>query len=151
MTRLICQRHLDNDRLKATGAITWKSWIVSETLRRTIFMVNNINTLAYRFRSLDPNYYEPLNDSLVMSLAVPGPASMWKATSEQEWEMARALAGNEGEPKPMTVPMLADKLNSAGPEGIQAYYDLQEFTQLTMACIIPPTSREEHRPPGGDF
>ncbi|CAM1500633.1 Fc.00g097950.m01.CDS01 [Cosmosporella sp. VM-42] len=92
MARYLAGTHLDQ---KAEEELTWEAWAMNETIRRTIFLINAINCLSSRVGRQDPIFYEPLDDDLLSSLALPSPTCLWKAKSSSEWRnkhLARDVA-----------------------------------------------------------
>ncbi|KAI9819113.1 MAG: hypothetical protein M1827_007269 [Pycnora praestabilis] len=143
MTRRMCQEHLKGNKSAEAEEIDWKTWLIAETLRRTVFLVNIINTLAYRSHALNQNYYEPLDDDLIHSLALPAPDVLWNACSQEEWEAAKEALGQESRTK-MTIPMVIEGLERArkspSPGGAPKLEDLQELTKLIVACSQAPAN-----------
>lgn len=108
MARIFRKNH--SRELSSGGAANWASWLVAETVRRTLFMVNIINILT----GSDENgrasyYYEPLDDDYIFSMPLPAPNDVWGARSATEWRDARERSGWSDE--------LADTLDSIkGPD-----------------------------------
>ncbi|KAF4538240.1 putative C6 finger domain protein [Lasiodiplodia theobromae] len=108
MARIFRKNH--SQELSSGGAANWASWLVAETVRRTLFMVNIINILT----GSDENgrasyYYEPLDDDYIFSMPLPAPNDVWGARSATEWRDARERSGWSDE--------LADTLDSIkGPD-----------------------------------
>lgn len=51
----------------------WEQWQLAETLRRTIHLVNVVNTLACYTAKATAQFYEPLDDELILDIAIPAP------------------------------------------------------------------------------
>ena len=96
MTRRLCQEHVEAVLSKDNNAIDWQRWTMSETLRRTTFLVDMVNELSYHTNALNPVYYESLQKSLVLDMPLPAPDSMWHACNEHEWTVARDATGWSG-------------------------------------------------------
>ncbi|KAL3462226.1 hypothetical protein BJX64DRAFT_288557 [Aspergillus heterothallicus] len=93
----------------------WRKWIVNETIRRTVFLANTINTLSYRTQKQNPYYYEALDDDSVLNMLLPAPMSVWKASSEEEWLAAKAnLNPEERSRSTMTVQTVLDQFTGQG-------------------------------------
>ena len=93
MTRRLCQEHVEAVLSKDNNVIDWQRWTMSETLRRTTFLVDMVNELSYHTNALNPVYYESLQKSLVLDMPLPAPDSMWHACNEHEWAAARDATG----------------------------------------------------------
>ncbi|KAI4251100.1 MAG: hypothetical protein LQ352_005067 [Teloschistes flavicans] len=96
MTRRLCQEHTGKVLLKDNDAISWQTWTIIETLRRTAFLVDMVNELSHHSNALNLVYYEPLDPSLILDMPLPSPDSMWRATNEDEWIAARDSSGWKG-------------------------------------------------------
>ncbi|KAJ5394603.1 uncharacterized protein N7487_012244 [Penicillium crustosum] len=68
----------------------WNQWKFMESLRRNFFFVHIINILESKTQKLNENYFEPLNDNMILRLPLPAPERMWRACSTEEWMLARA-------------------------------------------------------------
>jgi hypothetical protein len=90
----------------------WRKWLITETIRRTVFLANTINTLSYRTQKQNPYYYEALDDDSVLNMLLPAPMSVWKASSEEEWLAARGnlTPGERGRAR-MTVKMVLEQVS----------------------------------------
>lgn len=95
MARKLAQTHLRPNREPSftTLEAEWRTWYLSETVRRTLFLVNVINILSCRDSKQNSYFYEALDDALLLELPLPAPDRLWKANSAQEWVQARAAAG----------------------------------------------------------
>jgi PKD repeat protein len=92
--------------------IDWRKWLITETIRRTVFLANTINTLSYRTQKQNPYYYEALDDDSVLNMLLPAPMSVWKASSEEEWLAARGnLSPEERTRSRMTVKMVLEQVS----------------------------------------
>lgn len=135
MVRRLCQESL----YSSTGMARtreWQSWIVGETFRRIVFLVNIVNTLARRAHARNPSYYEALDEDLIFSLALPAPDSMWKACTAEEWECAkRNLGWNHRRQR--TVHMVIDRLGGGhtDEENRTWFEDFQPLSLLIIACV----------------
>lgn len=88
MTRNLCQIH--QAAIKGTEDLTedWPRWMFTESLRRNIFLVHIINVLAAKAYQLNEDFFEPLNNDLILHMPLPAPEAAWRATTEQEWRIA---------------------------------------------------------------
>jgi hypothetical protein len=131
----------------------WRKWLITETIRRTVFLANTINTLSYRTQKQNPYYYEALDDDSVLNMLLPAPMSVWKASSEEEWLAARGnLSAEERGRARMTVRMVLDQVSgqrtgtggggSGGRSGRRArdrerervnFEELDEFTRVVIS------------------
>ncbi|MCJ1367840.1 hypothetical protein MMC16_006975 [Acarospora aff. strigata] len=140
MTRRMCQVHLRSNERDRDRETAWETWMVAETLRRTVFLVNIVNTLSYRIYTQNPFYYEPLNDDLVFDIALPAPDEMWKACTAEDWEAAKSKCGVANRGK-TTVKMVLEKLGTERLDGKHAGYELFEglegLSMLIVACARP--------------
>ncbi|KAL2792990.1 hypothetical protein BJX66DRAFT_339205 [Aspergillus keveii] len=90
----------------------WRKWLITETIRRTVFLANTINTLSYRTQKQNPYYYEALDDDSVLNMLLPAPMSVWKASSEEEWLAARGnLSPEERTRSRLTVKMVLEQVS----------------------------------------
>ena len=117
-------------------ATDWQSWIIGETLRRILFLVNIVNTLARRAHARNPSYYEALDEDLIFSLALPAPDSMWKAGTAEEWECAKGNLGWDHR-RQRTVHMVIDRLGGGhtDEENRIWFEDFQPLSLLIIACV----------------
>src|ERR1051326_3163212 len=74
---------------------SWRRWILAETVRRTLFLTNIINTLSCRTTKQNPYFYETLDDNLILDMPLPAPDSLWKAKSADEWALAKRTLAAE--------------------------------------------------------
>ncbi|KAJ5167594.1 uncharacterized protein N7482_003188 [Penicillium canariense] len=81
MTRPLCKLHQ-----KALGRyeVGWSEWKFTESLRRNVFLVHIVNILAAEARTLHSDYFEPLNNAMILQMPLPGPEYMWCACSDAE-------------------------------------------------------------------
>lgn len=114
----------------------WQTWIVEETLRRILFLANIVNTLARRRHPENPSYYEALDEELIFSMPLPAPDIMWKASTAEEWEVAKTKVGKDLL-KPRTVHMVIDRLTEAhtDEENRAWFEDFQPLSLLVIACV----------------
>ena len=61
--------------------------MVTETVRRTIFLANIVNFFSNRDLGSGKQspYYEPLDDEFVMNMPLPCSHALWSARTEDEW------------------------------------------------------------------
>lgn len=91
MTSSFAASHPDVTPSADQAPNAWQSWVVSETVQRTIFLANLVNFFASR--DLDTRkqslYYQQLDQDLVLNLPLPCSQNLWIATSEEQWIKAR--------------------------------------------------------------
>ncbi|KAL4863816.1 hypothetical protein BDV12DRAFT_177030, partial [Aspergillus spectabilis] len=123
----------------------WRKWIMNETIRRTVFLANIINTLSCRTQKQNPYYYEPLDDSAVLNMILPAPSAMWKASSSEEWLAAKANLNSQDKVRSRTtVQAVLEQFTSAGDivtnrgrrgratEKVR-FEELDEFTKIVVS------------------
>ena len=150
MTRLLIRQYLQElPQSEVTREMAWRKWIVNETIRRTVFLVNAINTLSCRVQKQGANFYEALDDSLVRSMALPASEQLWKASSAEEWLAVRDQLGPEetansrltvqqvvdhfiGSPQSNNRPRASPYAHGQSMSGLQ-FSQLDDFTQLVVA------------------
>jgi hypothetical protein len=123
----------------------WRKWIMNETIRRTVFLANIINTLSCRTQKQNPYYYEPLDDSVVLNMILPAPSAMWKASSLEEWLAAKANLNPQDKVRSQTtVQAILEQFTSAGDivtnrerrgratERVR-FEELDEFTKIVVS------------------
>ncbi|KAL2856515.1 hypothetical protein BJY01DRAFT_242852 [Aspergillus pseudoustus] len=139
----------NNTTNEETESNNWRKWIVNETIRRTVFLANTINTLSYRTQKQNPYYYEALDDDAVLKMPLPAPVSVWKASSEEEWLSAKAnLSAEDRARSAMTVQMMLDQITGqaqgvvggssrGGRRGRERervnFEELDEFTRIVIS------------------
>jgi hypothetical protein len=141
MTRQLIRQHLQSATTQEGGEFDWRKWIMDETIRRTVLLVNAINTLSCRIQKQDPYYFEPLNDTLIRDMTLPAPEAVWKASSAEEWMAAKAQLGPEGMARSrLTMRQFIHQFKEAGEqaniEGCPLQYDsFDDFTRLVLATV----------------
>ncbi|KAH0498522.1 hypothetical protein TgHK011_005774 [Trichoderma gracile] len=143
MTRRLIQQHLlPPSTDEVTDEVSWRRWIMKETIRRTVFLVNTINTLSCRIQKQNPYYFEPLDDNLVRNTTLPAPESLWKASSAEEWIAAKAQLGPEEAARScLTVQQVVDQFMSENDPNDHQNHDIcrvkyeqfDAFTRLILA------------------
>ncbi|KAL7813732.1 hypothetical protein V8C26DRAFT_421547 [Trichoderma gracile] len=127
---------------EVTDEVSWRRWIMKETIRRTVFLVNTINTLSCRIQKQNPYYFEPLDDNLVRNTTLPAPESLWKASSAEEWIAAKAQLGPEEAARScLTVQQVVDQFMSENDPNDHQNHDIcrvkyeqfDAFTRLILA------------------
>ncbi|KAJ5363976.1 uncharacterized protein N7496_009689 [Penicillium cataractarum] len=126
MTRRLCKVHQKTLGGNEPG---WSEWKFAESLRRNVFFIHIINILAAEARELHYDYFEPLNDAMVLQMPLPAPEYMWRACSEEEWRVAHEYA----RPSSHTLRTLQELLDSdrAGTLNVAS---LQPLTRMILAC-----------------
>lgn len=114
----------------------WETWVVDETLRRTFYLVNIVNTLSRRFNPQNLSYYEGLDEDLILNSTLPAPDQMWKATTSEEWEAAKRKFNWDPRNQP-TVHMIISRLGDGhlDEENRVWFADLQPLSLLIIACV----------------
>ena len=117
MTRLLIRQYQESALLEHGGGgdEAWARWVLDETIRRTVLLVNSINNLSCRLRKQDPAFYEPLDEHFVRNMAMPSSPSLWKASTAIEWQLAHEKI----------------KQGSLQP----AFDDLDDFSRLAIASL----------------
>ncbi len=149
MARRLIQQYLQSASGENSEEVDWKTWIMKETIRRTVFLVNIINTLSCRIQKQDPYFFEPLDDNLVRNMALPAPESVWKASSAENWMAAKAQLGLDDIARSrLTLQQAMDRFGADGDRGDnqstarpqqiggtyrQQFDQLDEFTRLVVA------------------
>ncbi|KAK4120364.1 hypothetical protein N657DRAFT_602987 [Parathielavia appendiculata] len=143
MTRLLIRQYLqDLSPSEVNREMAWRKWIVNETIRRTVFLVNAINTLSCRVQKQGANFFEALDDDLVRNMALPASDQLWKASSAEEWLVVRDQLGpDETASGRLTVQQAIDHFFGPIQQGDSSrlrmsyaqFAQLDEFTQLVVA------------------
>jgi hypothetical protein len=145
MTRLLIRQYLQDlspSEPEVNPEMAWRKWIVNETIRRTVFLVNAINTLSCRVQKQGANFFEALDDDLVRNMALPASDQLWKASSAEEWLAVRDRLGpNETAGGKMTVQQAIDHFFGPIQQGdagrmsmaYAQFAQLDSFTQLVVA------------------
>ena len=135
MTRRLCQENLRLNFGKDENT-DWKTWVVAETLRRTVFLVNIVNTLSCRIHTQNPSYYEALDEQLILGMTLPAPDPMWRACTSEEWESAKRSL-NWSTRKPLTVKMVIDRLEEGHTNEANRdwFENFQPLSVLIIACV----------------
>lgn len=141
MTRRLAKQYLQTSTVEDGGESNWRKWLMDETIRRTVFLVNAINTLSCRVQKQDPNYFEPLDNDLIHNLALPAPEAIWKASSAEEWSLAKSqLTADDFARTKVTVRRAVDQIKNSGRSGDRGTpispleFDMfDDFTKLVIA------------------
>ncbi|KAJ5708754.1 hypothetical protein N7488_008555 [Penicillium malachiteum] len=126
MTRCLCKVH---KKAIEGNEMSWSEWKFNESLRRNVFFVNIVNILAAEARSLQYDYFEPLDDVMILKMPLPAPEGVWRACSEDEWRVARESA-HSITPTPRT---LQDLIDSSEKDTLDAS-SLQTLTRMILEC-----------------
>ncbi|POR31212.1 Uncharacterized protein TPAR_08580 [Tolypocladium paradoxum] len=154
MTRQLIRQYLQSATRtgEESEEVNWGRWIMNETIRRTVFLVNTINTLSCRIQKQNPYYFEPLDDNLVRILPLPAPEAVWKASSFEEWMAAKAqLTPEVTERSRLTLQQVIDQFSVDSDDGAfqstgrlqqprngtcrVPYEQLDGFTRLVIATV----------------
>ncbi|KAF6512918.1 hypothetical protein HZS61_007724 [Fusarium oxysporum f. sp. conglutinans] len=141
MTRRLAKQYLQTSTVKDGEESNWRKWLMDETIRRTVFLVNAINTLSCRIQKQDPNYFEPLDNDLIHNLTLPAPEVVWKASSAEEWTLAKSqLPSDDLARTKVTIRQAVDQIKNSGRLGDRAtrasqlQFDVfDDFTKLVIA------------------
>ncbi|KAF5988321.1 hypothetical protein FBULB1_1545 [Fusarium bulbicola] len=141
MTRRLAKQYLQTSTVEDGEESNWRKWLMDETIRRTVFLVNAINTLSCRVQKQDPNYFEPLNNNLIHNLTLPAPEAIWKASSAEKWTLAKSqLPADDFTRTKVTVRQAVDQIKSIGRSGDRGthvsplQFDMfDDFTKLVIA------------------
>ncbi|KAL5590227.1 hypothetical protein FOBRF1_013784 [Fusarium oxysporum] len=141
MTRRLAKQYLQTSTVKDGEESNWRKWLMDETIRRTVFLVNAINTLSCRIQKQDPNYFEPLDNDLIHNLTLPAPEVVWKASSAEEWTLAKSqLPSDDLSRTKVTIRQAVDQIKNSGRLGdrgtraSQLQFDVfDDFTKLVIA------------------
>ena len=141
MTRRLAKQYLQTSTVKDGEESNWRKWLMDETIRRTVFLVNAINTLSCRIQKQDPNYFEPLDNDLIHNLTLPAPEVVWKASSAEEWTLAKSqLPSDDLARTKVTIRQAVDQIKNSGRLGdrgtraSQLQFDVfDDFTKLVIA------------------
>lgn len=146
MTRRLSSIHSKALQIHHEDENDWNQWKFMESLRRNFFFVHIINILESKTQKLNENYFEPLNDNMILSLPLPAPERMWRACSAEEWMLARAQTlgrpispkspGNSGGSTFKTLGNVLQEVH-AGKVDIASLLPLTRMI-LASAIISPP-------------
>ncbi|CAI4214876.1 unnamed protein product [Parascedosporium putredinis] len=151
MTRRLIQEYVRSNITGDSEEVNWRKWIVNETIRRTLFLANTINTLSCKTQRQDAYYFEPLDDNLIRNMTLPAPDSLWNASSRDEWLLAKAqLNTNNGPRSRPTVQQVLTRISSDGQGGAGSsggvwgisFDEFDEFTKLIISTIRSPLAEE---------
>lgn len=135
MAGRLCQEYLQSDTSKDENS-DWDTWVIAETLRRTLFLVNIVNTLSRRTHAQNPSCYNALDESLIFNLALPAPDPMWKACTAGEWELAKVKLGWDVRTQ-RTIHSVMERLGEghSDDENRRWFGDFQPLSLLIIACV----------------
>ncbi|KAJ5787133.1 hypothetical protein N7457_002123 [Penicillium paradoxum] len=146
MTRRLSTIHAETLHIHHEDENDWGQWKFMESFRRNFFFVHIINVLESKLGKLDGYYFEPLGDSLILSIPLPAPERMWRSCSSEEWFFARAQT--LGPPSPSGSPETHQSYNprtlgqllEAVAKGQVDLASLLPLTRMLLACamICPP-------------
>ncbi|KAJ6016338.1 hypothetical protein N7540_010929 [Penicillium herquei] len=136
MTRFLCRLH---KKALEGGETGWSEWKFIESLRRNMFFVHVVNILAAKTQRLHYDYFEPLDDDMILKMPLPAPECTWRACSEEEWGITREYSHSIS-PNPCT---LQDLINSSHVGALDVS-SLQPLTRIILECHkIRPNRTDE--------
>lgn len=139
MTRRFAQNHAGGNDFPTTKEADWLQWLVAETVRRTIFLVNIINLLAGCENTATTHYFEPLDDNLILDMAPPAPNALWEARTAESWRATREkLAREEGNEQTLRAVLSSanfQQVTEAGKENM-GLSDSAELANLVIGCAV---------------
>lgn len=152
MTRRLIKQYLQSPSGEEGEQNDWRKWLMNETIRRTVFLVNAINTLSCRIQKQDPYYFEPLDDNLIRDLTLPAPEAVWKASSAEEWIAAKSQLGSDDLARSrLTIRQSIERISHSGGHGGNQFTGipqdsnsgalelqvekLDDFTRLVIATV----------------
>lgn len=144
MTRQFCRNHPSANQSDDALEDTWQRWLVAETVRRTVFLVNTINILAGHENDCPSPYYEPLDDSFVFRMALPAPDPLWESRTAEAWQATRDRLGWLSSKKSTIETLLMDDTNNSREEngkeipqiGRPGLSNSRELTNLILHCHV---------------
>ncbi|KAF2806147.1 uncharacterized protein BDZ99DRAFT_395319 [Mytilinidion resinicola] len=123
----------------------WATWTIHESLRRVLFLLMIIHQLLGATKILDPVYFEPLfYDHISDRLLLPCHESLWKASTQAEWEEARKGLGT-GEQRCLSDAVkqlnaqadgrdtLMSGISLERDDALNYFEQLSEITKLTVS------------------
>lgn len=124
---------------KVTSA--WARWKTTETARRIIFFANMVNFCSNYDHTTGNQlqYYEPLNDDLILNMPLPCNQAAWLADDEDTWKAAMKTPSSSANYFVETT--LKTILTSNNKEQLQAeigtnvgFGDSDELRRLIILC-----------------
>ena len=144
MAHQFSKKYLSANAMIKNDYSSWESWRTAESVRRTFFFINAINTLAYRSHALNPNYYEPFDEDTVFNMPLPAADVLWKATTEDRWKTERDNLSGGGMDtfKISMIDKLTDERLFISRNGESFdFNEPEEFTKLIIASAKPGLRR----------
>ncbi|WEW56953.1 hypothetical protein PRK78_002412 [Emydomyces testavorans] len=126
MTRRLCSMH--QYAFRPDKETDWSRWRFAESLRRNVFLVNLINVLAAKSHKFHHDYFEPLDDAMILQMPLPATEQMWRACSERQW-----VACQEDARQLSSAPTL-QKLLELDSSGNLDVSTLPPLTRIILAC-----------------
>ncbi|ERT00988.1 hypothetical protein HMPREF1624_02224 [Sporothrix schenckii ATCC 58251] len=124
--------------LGAPSAVDWKTWVVQESLRRTLFLVYIVHELLHGAETLDHAYFEPLftkdDDGMYEHMVLPSSDALWQAANEEEWR--RTVDAEARQPPSDPVLKLGDAERRVA-EGVEPWIttDFPRLPELTRLIL----------------
>lgn len=131
MTRRLCKSQHETLYIHHQNETNWTRWRFTESLRRNVFFVNIINIQSAKAQKFSGDYYEPLDDDMILTLPLPASESMWRAPSEVEWLVARERDLNPSSAMGYQTLRELLGLEKVGTLDVQA---LSPLTRMILAC-----------------
>jgi len=139
MARIFRKNHTRQLCLNSVTNPDWLTWLVAETVRRTLFLVHVINILTSLDENARPSYYfEQLDDVHIRKMQLPAPDELWEARSTQEWEekwerLGWTNLGGETLEEVMSEEGMKSWKNSNKSPGLEGSAGLRD---LVIACCF---------------
>jgi hypothetical protein len=134
MTRKLYQDHSALFSYNYADSGDWETWQLAETLRRTAHLVNVINKLSCYAPKATPQFYEALDDEVILDLPLPAPDVLWTATSASSFKDVQSQVPHPGL-TPRKVIQSANSLDQLLRAGDGQPDSSAELSRLIMACI----------------
>ena len=134
MARQLCTRHSSAIKAVDESEHDWAKWQFAESLRRNIFLVNIINVLAARARKLNKDYYEALDDELVLDMRLPATETRWKACTAEDWEALHSEHWEVGDVQDSNCNTIRQFLRAEKDGKTMNESKLPPLTRVIVAC-----------------
>lgn len=112
---------------------TWESWALSETIRRTILLVNSINSLSCRVGRQDPRLFESLDDELVFQSPLPAAIDLWRAKTASEWTSKKlSMSVKAAEREKLEIGTAIEGLSLGEKAGYSYATDPDQYSRMVV-------------------